>query len=547
MDALFQPAADALGAPVEQLKLIFCLLVSYPLGSVFVRIPGRTLKHVFTLVIAGTYLIPLLNLRTGTLELLGDVLVTYFLARGMKNRKNMPWIVFWVNMAHLTYNHVMRVVMHKENEPFDITACQMVLVMKLTTFAWNVYDAARPEEELDSWQNKMAVREYPSILEFLGYAFYFPGILVGPYLEYKAYMSLVDGSLFRIPAEPVTSTTSSPAISRASSSASLSVSRRDIPDGRKRVAYGKGLLGLVFLITFVIMHGSLNASLMLQPWFLRKPFWFRIGYMQACQFIERTKYYGIWTLTEGAAILTGFGFTGYTPSGKSIWHGAANLDVVNVEFAPNFKVLLDSWNMKTNTWLRECIYKRVTPKGKKPGFMSSMLTFGTSAFWHGIAPGYYMSFLYGGFVQTAGRLARGSIRPLVLPVPNASTTSDSSKKPAAPPTTALKRTYDIVGMLVTALILNFASVPFILLNMHDCLEAWRRVNWYGIWIIGGAFAFFYGGGRAWLKRVQTLRIKKAAGVVPPQSAKKQGEEYPQMQVPPVDVGMKEVEKKLPVL
>ena len=103
--------------------------------------------------------------------------------------------------------------------------------------------------------------------------------------------------------------------------------------------------------------------------------------MQACQFIARTKYYGIWTLTEGAAILTGFGFTGYTPSGKSTWHGAANLDVMNVEFAPNFKVLLDSWNMKTNTWLRECIYKRVTPKGKKPGFKSSMLTFGTSAFW----------------------------------------------------------------------------------------------------------------------------------------------------------------------
>ncbi|VDC04071.1 unnamed protein product [Peniophora sp. CBMAI 1063] len=542
MDAVFQPAADALGAPVEQLKLIFCLLVSYPLGSVFIRVPGKTLKHVFNLIVAGTYLIPLLNLYGGTLELLADVLVTYFLARAMKNRKNMPWIVFWVNMAHLTHNHVMRVVLEREDAPFDITACQMVLVMKLTTFAWNVYDGARPEEELDSWQNKMAVREYPSILEFLGYAFYFPGILVGPYLEYRAYISLVDGSLFRIPVEPVTSA-SSPAISRVSSSTSISGTRRAIPDGRKRVAYGKGLLGLVFLITYVVMAGSYSAPVMLQPWFLQKPLWYRIGFMQACQVIARTKYYGVWTLTEGAAILTGFGFTGYTPSGKSTWHGAANLDVLNVEFAPNFKVLLDSWNMKTNTWLRECIYKRVTPKGKKPGFKSSMLTFGTSAFWHGIAPGYYMSFLYGGFVQTVGRLARGFIRPLVLPVPNA---AESSKKAVSPPPTALKRAYDLIGILVTALILNFASVPFILLNLHDCLEAWRRVNWYGLWIIGGAFAFFYGGGRAWLKRVQTLRIKKAAGVVPP-SQEKKGDEYPQMQVPPVDAGIKEVEKKLPVL
>ena len=146
-------------------------------------------------------------------------------------------------------------------------------------------------------------------------------------------------------------------------------------------------------------------------------------------------------------------------------------------------------------------------------------------------------------MQTAGRLARGFIRPLVLPVPNA---ADSSKKAAAPPATALKRVYDIAGILVTALILNFASTPFILLNLNDCLEAWRNVNWYGLWIIGGTFVFFYGGGRAWLKRVQTLRIKKAAGVVPPSSEKK-GDEYPQMQVPPVDAGIKEVEKKLPAL
>ena len=57
------------------------------------------------------------------------------------------------------------------------------------------------------------------------------------------------------------------------------------------------------------------------------------------------------------------------------------MKVKDIEFAPNFKVLLDSWNMKTNVWLRECVYKRVTPVGKKPGFRSSMLTFAASAFW----------------------------------------------------------------------------------------------------------------------------------------------------------------------
>ena len=64
-----------------------------------------------------------------------------------------------------------------------------------------------------------------------------------------------------------------------------------------------------------------------------------------------------------------------------MWTGAANVKFQNIEWAENFKVLIDSWNMKTNNWLREAVYKRVTPKGKKPGFKSSLLTYGTSAFW----------------------------------------------------------------------------------------------------------------------------------------------------------------------
>lgn len=96
---------------------------------------------------------------------------------------------------------------------------------------------------------------------------------------------------------------------------------------------------------------------------------------------ERTKYYAIWTLTEGASILTGLGFTGFSSSGSPTWNGAANVQVKQIELPPNFKVLLDSWNMKTNVWLRECIYKRVAPKGRKPGNRVTMITFLTSALW----------------------------------------------------------------------------------------------------------------------------------------------------------------------
>ena len=116
---------------------------------------------------------------------------------------------------------------------------------------------------------------------------------------------------------------------------------------------------------------------------------YRIVLFQIIAPSERVKYYAVWTLTEGASILTGFGFTGFNEAGKSTWNGAANVIPFDIEWPANFKGILDSWNMKTNVWLRECIYKRVTPKGKKPGFSSNLITSLTSAFWvslHLISP-----------------------------------------------------------------------------------------------------------------------------------------------------------------
>lgn len=87
---------------------------------------------------------------------------------------------------------------------------------------------------------------------------------------------------------------------------------------------------------------------------------------------------------QGASILTGLGFNGYSKSGEVLWNRTANVDIMNIEFAPSFKVLLDSWNMNTNVWLRNSVYKRVTPKGKTAGLASVMITFLTSAFWVGV-------------------------------------------------------------------------------------------------------------------------------------------------------------------
>ncbi|TFK96340.1 MBOAT, membrane-bound O-acyltransferase family-domain-containing protein [Pterulicium gracile] len=470
MDALFVPIANIAGASVDQIKLISCLLVAYPLGSVFIRIPASQpgVKHLFSIAVSFFLLVPVLHLYSGFLQLLGSVLATYVLAATCKG-PNMPWIVFAVVMGHLTINHAIRAIYGLSYETTEITGPQMVLTMKLTTFAWNVYDGRRPAEDLDKWQLAKRITKMPSLLEFLGYSFYFPGMLVGPYVVYSDYQALIDETMFKV--EGVEGKTKQ---------------GMAIPIGRKRVAYRRLIMGLLYLAVYVMFITKYNYSLSLAPWFSQLSFGKRVMYYQVGGVVERSKYYAVWTLTEGASILTGLGFNGFKASGEPRWNGAANVKPMEIEFPSNFKVLFDSWNMNTNIWLRECVYKRVTPKGRKPGNRSQMLTFATSAFWHGIAGGYYLTFLMGGFVTSAARLARKNFRPLVLP-------------PSGSPMTLQKRVYDLGASLVSILLLNYIGPPFMLLGIKDSLSCWNQLGWYGHVVVFGALAFFYGGGQKALR------------------------------------------------
>ncbi|KAG9219407.1 hypothetical protein CCMSSC00406_0005301 [Pleurotus cornucopiae] len=474
MDALFVPLASLVGASVDQVKLILCLLSAYPLGSVFIRIRSKPAKHAFNIAITLFYLFPVLHLYWGFVQLLGDILATYFVARNVRGPM-MPWIVFTLIMGHLLINHIIRAMNGMSYETVEISGAQMVLTMKLTTFAWNVWDGTRPTEDLDKWQLANRVSKFPNLLEFFGYAFYFPGFLVGPYLVFTDYMALIDESLFKD--------------AQGKTKPGLPV-----PEGRKRVAYRKMVTGLAFLGLFVFFSGKYNFGVALEPWFVEQSLPYRIAFYQICGFFERSKYYALWIITEGASILTGLGFSGFSASGSSLWEGAANVDVLSIEFAPSIKVLLDSWNMKTNVWLRECLYKRVTPKGKKAGFRSSMLTFLTSAVWHGVSGGYYLAFVYAGFVTTASRLARSNIRTLLL-------------SPEGQPPTLAKRLYDLGGIFLSMLIINYAATPFMLLDVRKSLAAWSNLGWYGHVIVGGALLFFYGGGTHFLRRFQPPKPK----------------------------------------
>lgn len=94
---------------------------------------------------------------------------------------------------------------------FDFTGTQMVLTMKLTSFAYNLFDGTadaknvfpsspHPDKKVAKVyqdRQRFAIRALPNPLEFFGYVFCFTCLLAGPAFEYSDYLDAIDGRAYK--------------------------------------------------------------------------------------------------------------------------------------------------------------------------------------------------------------------------------------------------------------------------------------------------------------------------------------------------------------
>ena len=314
---------------------------------------------------------------------------TYGIARYVDGSL-MPWIGFVFLMGHLSISQIYRQIADTP-DTIDVTGAQMVLVMKLSSFCWNVHDGRVPQEQLSDAQKYTAITEFPGILDYTAYVLFFPSLLAGPAFEYVYYKRWIDTTLFDVP--PGTDPAKTPPTRK----------KRRIPRSGKPATI-KLVAGLGWILLYVWFTAQYGVETLLEPSYMQYSFLRRVWILYMVGFTARLKYYGVWSLTEGACILSGMGYNGFdTRTGKVFWNRLENIDAVALETAQNVHGYLAAWNKNTSHWLRNCVYLRVTPKGKKPGFRATLATFTTSAFWHGFYPGYYLTFVLGAVLQTVAK------------------------------------------------------------------------------------------------------------------------------------------------
>jgi lysophospholipid acyltransferase len=438
--------SGATGVDEATLKMAICLFASFPLNAILKRFPDKSvfLKNVYIVTISMTYLFVICDLYSGFRTLFISTSFTYLITRYLKSDL-MPILNFIFVMGHLALNHLsLQFFQDYESTKIDITGAQMVLVMKLSGFGWNVHDGRQPESELSADQKNRAVKEHPSFLNFMSYAFFYPCLLTGPSCEFNDYQQWLNSEMFSDLPE-----SKRPGKNR----------KRAIPKSG-RVAFYRVCQAIGWLLIWQKSADWVQMSYLFDPNFLLHNIFYKLWYLYALGFTYRLKYYAAWTISEASCIVCGLGYNGYDKETKTIlWNRVQNIDIWGVESAQNIHIVLSAWNQNTNKWLKNYVYLRTVKKGKKPGFRSTLATFLTSAFWHGTRPGYYLSFATGALAQSCNRMYRRHIRPIFLeadeitPIPS-------------------KLFYDVICYVVTQVSLAYLVQPFMILDLKQSLYIW---------------------------------------------------------------------------
>lgn len=368
----------------------------------------------------------------------------------------------------MTMSHLYRMYILYMAGIFDFTGTQMVLTMKLTSFAYNLYDGTydynkvfpeKPHEDkkkakIYEARRKFAITKLPNPLEFFGYVYCFTCILAGPAFEYQDYTRSIDGDTFKI------KKSDDPKLLNKSVGKPSTLLQ-----GLRRL-----LVGVVCMVLHLQVAAHYKVSALYNKEFIAaNGFLQRIFHVCAALLADRFKYYFAWKVAEGASILGGFGFEGYDKDGQQLgWRGVENVDILGFELSPNVQMLSRSWNKRTQGWLERYTYQRTGN--------SLVATYFVSAIWHGLYPGFFLFFMTLPLMTNVERLVRAKLNPYIVP-------GFDGRDMSTYPKGIVGQAYWVVSWFFTMTTMNYIVQPFSmgsLENSMTCLGSYYYIPHIGL-------------------------------------------------------------------
>lgn len=364
----------AVGVPAPGLRILVSLLLQYPLAAIMARLSASgtssSVKHAY----AGACGVALLlfNFGSTTAHCVGTTVASWLLLR-LLPRTAAVASVFVFQCAYLLGGYWF---VSTENYDIDWTLPQCILCLRLIGLAWDVFDGGKDVGSLRTDQLANHLVAVPSLLETLGFAFFFPTILTGPQLPFSRYRDFI--------ANRTNDVVDAAAIPPAALTAAA-----------WRAAAGRFALGVVYLVAVTVGQALFPASLLDSLGAM--PLWRALLVFTVIGNLGLRKYIAIWLINEGSCIVSGIslqlndGVKGKaTDVAQLNWAGAANVLPYLFETATNVNMKIASFNINTNDWAKRNIFKRLMWVGNKDVSTIAALTF--LSLWHGFKAGYAFTF-----------------------------------------------------------------------------------------------------------------------------------------------------------
>lgn len=341
--------------------------MSYPVAAVLRNVPLslHKFKH-FLSMAAG---LVLLRYVYGIDYMHGVIstTITYIICLVAPRNRVHIYVFIWA-MGYMTFSHLYRMTFFYMVDQFDFTRTQMVLTMKLTSFAYNLYDgrcdddssintdvqkskatdssstqsgAARcsiqgsdvtgsssdSEDTINSSRKvdssnyvkrtaearaRYAITDLPSPLEFGGYVFCFPNLLAGPAFVYADYIRGINHAEVD---SRVAGVTDEQKLCGKDSGRNGTV-RQANEHGHEQPssvlpAMHRLLVGIVSLMIYFAISSQAPITRQYDPtWQATHSFFYRLAFVSVSFLGERFKFYFAWKISEGACIMGGFGCEG---------------------------------------------------------------------------------------------------------------------------------------------------------------------------------------------------------------------------------------------
>ena len=439
IDEAFEGLSAQVGVAPDVLRYFLGCLSCYVLAVFHSFIPDRNadVKHAYSLICGLT--LSWISFGVNTLIPLGSSLLVFYICKYVKSRYT-PAIVFFVAMGLSSGCHVYRLFIDYGGYTLDVSGPQMIITIKLTSFAWNCYDHGKKQ---DKYKHRVASAvdiDNTPLLHCLSFIFFFAGYLAGPGFEFQEYVRFTNGKLFESDPEGKPSLLS-----------------RVIP------SMYSFLTGIFHMGVMLTLSKQFDPFSLLCDSFDTVPVYKQILLIYVSVALTRAKYYCIWNIADGAMVLSGFGYNGRDAKTNQVkWDRMVNAHIFRVEAGESVREAINSWNIKTSMWLRKYSYERLLENNYSQA-ISQYVTMLVSGFWHGFYGGYYLTFGFGAYLQQIGKSLRGALRPIFED-------SASAKTPFW---------YNTGGRVLTALMLNWCTVSFMLVDSANAFKVWKSASYVG--------------------------------------------------------------------